>query len=164
MLTVGESFDAFITAESAKLKSGNRVFYAGSQVQRYYQFLIVILDRYRADERAFLVANDAVLTLARAGSVAQDENVHRINHAMFLLQVEIESFYLFAKILLDRMARFIEHFFGPERGLSLDSHDKLAKNIRSYCAEKGLAVDEAFLSRIVELRELVADFRDKQIA
>ena len=33
------------------------------------------------------------------------------------LHLEIESFYLFAKILLDKVAHFVEFYFGPGRKL-----------------------------------------------
>jgi hypothetical protein len=35
------------------------------------------------------------------------------------LHLEIESYYLFAKIILDDVARAIEYYFGPHRGLAL---------------------------------------------
>jgi hypothetical protein len=45
------------------------------------------------------------------------------------LHLEIESYYVFAKIILDDVARAIEYYFGPHRGLALDSHDGLAKRM-----------------------------------
>ena len=48
------------------------------------------------------------------------------------LHLEIETFHLFAKILLDHAARFIERYFGKSRGLSLDSHDDLVKRIEGF--------------------------------
>jgi hypothetical protein len=76
----------------------------------------------------------------------------------------VESFYLFAKIFPDHAARFIEHYFGPERGLSHDSHDDLAKCLATYAAAKKLDVPPEFVCGLEDLRTLIADFRDYQIA
>ncbi len=80
------------------------------------------------------------------------------------LHLEIESFYLFAKILLDKMARSVEYYFGSAPRLPLDSHDDLAKRIVDYAAAKQLDVTEEFVSKANSWRERVSDYRDYNIA
>ena len=80
------------------------------------------------------------------------------------LHLEIEAFYLFAKILLDKVAQAIQFYFGPARGISLSSHDKLLKYLASYAEAKGLTIDESFISKVEKLKATVSDFRDYQIS
>ena len=78
--------------------------------------------------------------------------------------MEIESFYLFAKIFLDDVARAIENYFGPARGLALDSHDDLEKRLERFAATKGLIILDGLNEAISDLRKRVADFRDQEVA
>jgi len=80
------------------------------------------------------------------------------------LELSIESYYLFAKILLDRVADFIEYYFGPARGIGLDSHDNLHRKIEEYCQAKDLKLRRQLLQRAEEMRRAISDVRDYQIA
>jgi hypothetical protein len=66
--------------------------------------------------------------------------------------------------MLDVIAHAIEYYFGPARSLSLDSHDDLSKDFVKYAEVKGLNKDEAIHKKTTELKSLIADFRDYQIA
>jgi hypothetical protein len=62
-----------------------------------------------------------------------------------LVHLEIESSYLFAKILLDKIAHAFEFYFGPSCKKSLDSHDSLVKNFTAYAGwDDSLAQDRFF--------------------
>jgi hypothetical protein len=80
------------------------------------------------------------------------------------VSLEVESFYLFAKILLDKIARAIEFYFGPQRGLALDSHDDLVRRFQRYGQAKVLEAPLGLLTSAQSLREKVSDFRDQYIA
>jgi hypothetical protein len=80
------------------------------------------------------------------------------------VQLEVESFYLFAKILLDKVARALEFYFGPVRSLSLDSHDDLARRVESYAAARDLKAPVELVEAIQRLKTDVSDFRDYRIA
>ena len=80
-----------------------------------------------------------------------------------LVHLEVESFYIFAKSVLDKLAMFIERYFGLAQGCSLASHDKLRKNYDRYGRAKGLVFPESFGEKVIFLKEHVCDFRDKQI-
>lgn len=83
---------------------------------------------------------------------------------MTLVHLEIESFYLFAKIFLDYVARFLHLYFGQERGVRLKSHHDLAVCHEKYCEVKGLAVPQGLSKSITLLKERICDYRDDVIA
>jgi hypothetical protein len=83
---------------------------------------------------------------------------------MLDLHLQIESYYVFAKIVLDDVARAIDYYFGAGRGLSLDSHDDWARKAQAFAAEKGLRLREELIVTITDLKKRVCDFRDQQIA
>jgi hypothetical protein len=86
-------------------------------------------------------------------------------HALSVqLQLEIESFYLFAKIMLDKVAHAIEFYFGPAHKLPLDSHDDLVTKLTQYCSNRGLQPNPILLKIAAGLKERISDFRDYQIA
>ncbi len=64
------------------------------------------------------------------------------------LHLEIESFDLFAKIFLDKIANFLEFYFESARGLSLDSHDQLV--ISSETGRKGVELFVILRGRAAE--------------
>jgi hypothetical protein len=71
------------------------------------------------------------------------------------------GFHLFGKILLDKLAQVIEHYFGQARKASLASHSKLERNIDSYTAQRGLPpVPPKLRESASELGRGLADFRD----
>lgn len=140
-----------------------------SEITRYFDILEIILDRYKTANQAF-VANTKALqaSIAKNNSnlVSEEQNMLLSQSYGLSLRVhlEIESFYLFAKILLDKIALAIQFYFGqPERKLSLASHDKLAKHIESYARVRGLSFTQDLLEIIKKLKLDIADFRDYQI-
>jgi hypothetical protein len=86
----------------------------------------------------------------------------RLDHRKHMrVQLEIETFYLFSKILLDKLSNLIERYFGSARSLSLASHDRLVKHINGYLELKHLqSLSERHVDLVREMRERVSDFRD----
>lgn len=115
-------------------RDNNKFAFSFSAITRYYQFLQIILERYAQASSRF-VLNNRQLTKSfkesENGPINQEQSMllEEGSKLYTYLHLEIESFYLFAKILLDRVARSIELYFGTTRGLALDSHDDLAKRI-----------------------------------
>jgi len=160
---IDEERDLFETDDN------NKLAIAFGQVMRYYDFLTIIKERYETynvrlhknlevRKTLFPIGTGGLLTGERA--VWWEEHTKLIN----CIQLEIESYYLFAKILLDKIAHFVEFFFGPERNLSLDSHDQMTKCLRAYSGAKGLKDYEHLENRLKSLKTDIADFRDYQIA
>ena len=70
---------------------------------------------------------------------------------------------MFGTIFLDRVACFMEGYFGRPKEGRIDSHRKLKNKIAAYEAEKSLVLPECFAESIAFLENNVAEFRDKQI-
>jgi hypothetical protein len=160
----------FIDSERGRFRSEDNNKFASSlsQISRYHRFTTIIFGRYKKVSEEF-IAN------AKAQHKSFLEGTHKVNDAqMFLLDesarlsmllhLEIESFYLFAKILLDKIAHSTEFYFGPVRKRSLDSHDDLCKNLPVFAEQKELVVSPDFLKLAAELKKDVSDYRDYEIA
>lgn len=148
---------------------GNIFAFAFSKVTRRWAFLEIIRQRHQDASAAFISNSEAFRATIKPGgphTMTQDQMKLQAEGWPLsnLVHLEIESFYLFAKILLDELAHAIENYFGPARGLSLDSHDDLAKSLRAYAAAKGLTIPEEFENSVLDLRQRISDFRDQQIA
>jgi hypothetical protein len=155
-----DDYTKFVGTHRCRLlfEQHNMFAFAFGKVTRYWQFLEIIYERYQLASRAFMENTKALYEPMKPGaSSLLTEEQQRLHEAGASLQaalhLEIESFYLFAKIMLDVIAHAIEYYFGSARNLSLDSHDDLAKNLHKYAAAKSLGKDEHFYkktSRILE--------------
>ena len=149
-------------------EKNNLFAFAFSQVGRYERFLTAILERYRRLCSELLVVSRIMEGPRRYTRWEEDERRFYALQAQFELafqaQVEIESFYIFAKIFLDHIARSLEHFFGPVRGASLDSHDKLVKFLEKYRDALSLDIPIEFVEIASDLKSRIADYRDYQVA
>jgi len=81
-----------------------------------------------------------------------------------LVHLEIESFYLFGKIFLDKIALFVQYYFGQARGISLISHNKLTTSHEQYGIAKNLIYPEGFSDSLQFLDQQICNYRDKQIS
>jgi hypothetical protein len=147
----------------------NLFAFALSQAARYDSFLHVIVARYdevRIEFQGSIEGFIARLSEYQGKELNADDMRDWSRHSELteLLHLEIESFYLFAKIFLDHIARFIEAYFGPERRLSLDSHDDLTKSFQRFREAKGLRCSDEFQQTLERLKSKIADYRDYHIA
>lgn len=137
------------------------------QITRYVRFLEMLHDRHRANSDAFVLQMEQMHSvLSKSGEITaeQAEYLQICNAKQSVVELDIESYYLFAKILLDRVARFVEFYFGPARNLSLDSHGKMTRNFGRYAADRGLHSCERVDERLRSLKVDISDYRDYQIA
>jgi len=80
------------------------------------------------------------------------------------VHLEIEGFYLFSKILLDRSACLLGFLFGGARNLSLGSHGEMIKNIERYRKVKYLSPDiDRLINQALPLDAFINEYRDKVI-
>lgn len=146
----------------------NAFAFSWAKVTRRLAFLDIIQARYEQVGAAFIANSTASRKLVKPGTQPVTPDMMALHHEGARLgtelHLEIESFYLFAKIVLDDIARAIEFYFGSASGLALDSHDDLSKRMEKYAAAKGLAVTAELVAAIVNLRERVSDFRDQKIS
>jgi len=167
-----DRFVTFVVSERNRYDAhdNNRVGFSLGQIGRYLRFVEIAKSRYLSVSRevaerfkkkmedACMNPGTRELNPEEIADLEKDGQLHQ------LLHFEIESFFLFAKILLDKVAHFIEDYFGKAHGVSLRSHDKLCKAIEQYSKSKNLVVPPGMNDSMVELRSLIADYRDKHIA
>jgi len=136
-------------------------------VARYHTFLTIIVEREAKATEVFSLSSKAFRdTPPSPGpylTAEQERRLDELDEATDLLHLEIESFYLFAKILLDVVARAIEKYFGLGRACSLDSHHDLIDNFAEYAAQKKLDPTD-FIEKAKQLRADISNFRDHEIA
>lgn len=162
--------DFAVAERELYLDSDNNLFaFSLGQATRYYDFIQIIAGRHQEVSQK-MVSNHTKLTesLSTQESGSMTEEQMRIfedgMHLGIQVHLEIESFYLFAKIFLDMIARFILNYFGGARGIKLNSHDKLTKSYEEYRLAKNLIFPDRFAESLVFLKEHVCDYRDKQIS
>ena len=134
-----------------------------AHVGRYGSFLALIVDRYEAASKAFIADAEAFVAGAKADSENTDELLEQSRQLTDALHLEIESFYLFAKILLDHIAHAIYYYFGPARGIRQFRHSVLVKKLAAYAAAKNLVIPDGFLARASALQTCVSDYRDDNV-
>ena len=162
----------FILAErELYLDNDNNLFaFSLSQALRYYEFIMIISSRHK--EVSLKMATNSrklmeSISPAQGTWTMTDEQIRLYEegpHLATQVHLEIESFYLFAKTFLDKVALFLQNYFGQARGVSLVSHDKLTKSHEQYRISKGLIYPDGFSESLQFLKEHVCDYRDKQIS
>jgi len=154
--------------ERFSIRDNNLFAMSLAQIERYHRFLVVIVARQREAGLKFVANSQAFRSAVPSGTRELTDEQRRLldesAELTSLLHLEIESFYLFAKILLDKAAHSIEFCFGSVRERPLDSHDDLVKNFQAYAEMKGLVVPAGFLEAAASLKKDVSDFRDYEIA
>ena len=160
----------FIWSERFEYADINKFAFKLGQAVRYYEFLLIIIDRYKKINNDFisLQEEEKKLLPAKPGinRVTPEEGQLMIESGRLtnLLHLEIESFYLFAKVFLDNIARFLFSYFGEARGVPQKSHNNLTKYKGQYFKDKGLVVPEGISESIVRLKNNICDYRDKEIS
>src|SRR5207247_1838375 len=135
---------------------------------RYYEFLNLIRDRYGKTSTAFVAAmkrqqEGMMSNPAGPRRLTQDEweEMQRNAEIGRRLHLEIESFYIFANILLDRVASTFRFYFWGKPNWN---HMHLATNLRNICVKKSLRVPDANLLQMpADLQEHIVEYRNKRI-
>jgi hypothetical protein len=161
---IAEERDRFVTRDNNLFNT------AFSDLVRYRRFLERIEFRHQQVSKEY-VANVETMwarlhTSSQQGRMTAQQmaELQAREQLGVALELEIESFYLFAKILLDEAARAIEFYFGSVPKMALDSHDDLTKRIESYARHRELVLLPDFSQRARQLKSEVSDYRDQQIA
>ena len=155
---------------NASPSDSTRLGVAFGQISRYLLFVNLIVERYRMLSQRYIEnsnalrlafeqgANDDSFTSEQTATFDEAEDLY------FEVHLEIETFYLFAKILLDKVAHFLQFYFEPARGLPLNSHDQLVRNFTRFCIAKGITPSSKFLEVAKALKVGISDHRDYRIA
>ncbi len=160
----------FIDSERKRFETRqNNIFsFTFSEISRYHNYLQIIHARYKTVSKEFTENSKALQESFKkggSGTVNDEQNkmLQEGSEIGIRLHLEIEAFYLFAKILLDKISLAMQFYFGTARSLSLSSHDNLTKHVEAYIKTKGLTINPEVVEHIKKLKEDISDFRDYQI-
>src|SRR4030095_7491247 len=94
----------------------------------------------------------------------EEELVREFHNRTRPLQLEIESFYLFSKILLDRIADTLALSLGFPSSTRGSSFSRLATSFDAHCQAEGLDGCQSELSNMIKgLRARIVSYRNEQI-
>jgi hypothetical protein len=131
----------------------------------YYDFLSIILERYNDENSLYLAFLGNRLAQKQSGPLTAEQLEGLVKGGQLgkRVHLEIESFYVFAKILMDQLALFQQDLFGLGDGCSLASHGKLTKNFEEYCQQKNLQYTDELVHSQQQLETRIGDYRDDRI-
>jgi hypothetical protein len=140
---------------------------------RYYHFLLIILDRFDRSNAASVEAQKRFTQVAWRPEAAgrsrpvTTEDADAFNHMvalMTVLHLDIECFYVFAKIQLDRIADTFGLVFDMKWKSSGSSYSDLSKRFETLCREKGLEIRPYNLPSLTsKLWRAIITYRNKMI-
>jgi len=163
--------EEFVVAEREHLEtSDSNIFGAAMrQVTRYREFLDVIRERHRKASSSFIALQKTQLAEAKERSperkVMTKEEIQRMIESRelgVLVHLDVESFHVFAKNLLDRVANFLGFYFGQVQSVSFISHNKLRKGLQTFVSQKNVQLPAGFHSLMEECQK-ISDYRDDHI-
>ena len=183
--SIPTKLSAFIQTERDQYhpEMNNHFAVALGRVARYEGFLRIILDRYRQLSSRFAEIAGRLSEFAQHHAAEQPEGGQwaftpleaalRSEHFGLNepIHFESESFHVFANILLDCMAQYLEHHFTPGteagrrviRGISLHSHDQLWRQFERYARALCIEYPPGLIDQLKDLRARIGEIRDYYI-
>jgi hypothetical protein len=171
-VTVLDRLGAFIETYRSRMDNKNNNLFAASAGAwwTYYRFLAIILARFDHSNADYVEAQNYWMKwrpeagTTRPMTPEDREAWQHLVARTLLLHLDIESFYLFAKILLDRIADTFGLVFGVKRTKSGSSYSDLSKRFEKLCREKGLKIRPDGLPALIsKLSDAIVDYRNQEI-
>lgn len=171
-MSIADRINAFMQARDHRedTKTWNLLNTSFGGWLRYWTFLTVIRDRYvdasEAHTRAWRVLHESIEKGSRADerrplTPDQREEYDRIARQSVRVHLEIESFYVFANILLDRIASTFRFYFWRRSNWN---HRQLSQNLEKICVSKSLHVSSRdFFKMPDKLEGLIVKYRNTRI-
>lgn len=101
-----------------------------AEVQTRLELLELVLARYRASAKAYENAAARTLTEFRAGRLDAARVADSFRPAGRAFHLDLESFFVFARILVDRLASMVAWTYAPEEASKVDRHAALTSRNR----------------------------------
>ena len=163
-----DKLSEFIGREREKYADTSLFAFGLGQAHRYYRFLHIIISRYADVSAKFMENTERQLAISKAQGSGPIGAEHwrltlEARDLQDQLHLEIESFFLFGTIFLERAANFIETYFGKPINGRVNTRHLLNKELAGYAAEKNLALPEGLTDTMSYLEEELAKYRNKQI-
>jgi hypothetical protein len=138
------------------------------QAKRLREYLALILDDYRAASTALIKHLEKEREVFGTGPLGLNPERRRLleksEHLQTIVHLRIETFYVFAKMMLDKLAHTLEIHFGSARGIPIHKHSKLVTKLSDYAAAQGLVPPAAQLIEAAERAEAeIGAFRDRHV-
>jgi len=140
---------------------------------RYYGFLTLIRNRYEEANAPYMDAMERQLEAIKKETAETNrpeprfvtpeewEEMQKTTELGKRLHLEIESFFIFANILLDRIACTVRYYFWRRSDWN---HWQLAANLENICKKKAFTVpSDDFLRLPGELQEKVVSYRNTRV-
>lgn len=169
---LGDQLFAFQNAEWERLSSHSprdaaALHAAFGHIVRGYRYLELIHERHVPTAKHYkelLARLIAKMDPAfDGGAITYDDEMAAMDVDMGDLldvaHVDLESFYLFAKTVLERVAQYVELYFGPEPKLAVRTHEKLRVHFDEYASRRGIVVPESFPPALAHVHDFVFTHR-----
>ena len=169
---LGDQLFTFQTAEWERLSSHSAreaaVLHAAfGHIVRGYRYLELIHERHVPTAKHYkelLAQLIAKMDPAfDGGAITYDDEMAAMDVDMGDLldvaHVDLETFYLFAKTVLERVAQYVELYFGSEPKLAVRTHEKLRAHFNEYASRRGIVVPETFAGAFEHVHEMIAMHR-----
>lgn len=165
-------FQEFIDLERGRFdtRENNLFAFAFRDISTYRAFLGIIGSRYESVGAAYTTSSDELHermihrgNATTTMSLDDEQLLQRVGRLGLELRLEIESFYLFAYILLDKVAAAIAFYFEGNATTGWHKHATLIKRFDDYTRNKGLTNPDRFSELASALGQHIAGFRNFQI-
>jgi len=169
---MASAFEAFIADERGRFdtRENNLFAFAFRDIAIYRRFLAITQARYTSVGAEYVACvgafNERIQKRPEPNSpmtTEEDGLYQRMGELSVALRLEIESFYLFAYILLDKIAGAVAFYFEGNANTGSHRHATLIKTFDQYSQRKGLAKPEGFIELATDLGTHIAAFRNFQI-
>ena len=137
---------------------------------RYCRFIGVIRERYEEAGKAYMADTERMLETAKRSpgthqmTPKECEEHQRSYDLSLILHLEVESFYVFAKLLLDRIADTFGHYYSIAWKRFGSTHSQLSVRFEQICTTKNLTLESTILPKFIQdLKKRIVDFRTGNI-
>ncbi len=166
-----EYLRTFINQERGRFdtRHNNLFAFAFGEIFTYREFLEIIHSRCNAvgvEYKALSLAQMESVSRRQPGPLTVTEQAVfvRTGELQILVRLEIETFYLFATILLDRVAAAVAFYFDGESSTSWGRHSRMVKLFAGFADRKQLVVPHRFNELMTGMENAVIAFRNRHVA
>lgn len=163
-----EDLSAFQSAEWERLsghsaRDAAQLHAAFGHVLRGYRYLELIHERHVPTAKRYKELLALIFTKMDpafdGGAITYDDEMATMDAEMAdlldIAHLDLETFFLFAKTVLDRIAQYIELYFGPEPKLPVRAHEKLYANFSEYATRRGIVVPDGFTQSVRDVHDMI---------
>lgn len=158
-------------------REGNILVVTSQQLAELIGYLEVTASEYEEATEAYASASERRWRLADAiteqlgqsdREVTPEEEAleDELGVLSLIVYLRIETFYVFAKILLDKLARLIPHYLGQAQGVGIQRHSTLTENeaLVRFAKAKDLAPVPPSLTALIDgLSSRISKYRNQSI-